>query len=167
MKVVTIGRNPENDVVFNDPSVSRHHCQITQYDNGSFTLSDFGSTNGTYVNGHRISGEVPLSPTDVVRVGNTTMPWKTYLTGETYIPYAATGISAPPAPPTRGFGFGLAGCICGVTGVSVLAIIFSSISLARGERLRGLAISGLITGIIYLGIEFWLFLEFVLLVTLE
>ncbi|MDR2065261.1 MAG: FHA domain-containing protein, partial [Prevotellaceae bacterium] len=58
MKVITIGRKPENSVVINDPLVSRHHLQIIQDDSGNFRLADFGSKNGTFVNGKRISGEV-------------------------------------------------------------------------------------------------------------
>lgn len=78
MKVITIGRLEENDVVINDQCASRHHMQIIQHDDGSFTLSDFGSTNGTYVNGQKISGEIPLNEMDIVRIGNTTIPWRMY-----------------------------------------------------------------------------------------
>jgi hypothetical protein len=80
MNVITIGRSPanENDVVVNDLLVSRHHLQIIQDNNGKFSLVDFGSVNGTFVNGHKVSGEVALNPTDVVRIGNTTLPWNTY-----------------------------------------------------------------------------------------
>ena len=78
MKVITIGRDPSNDKVVSDPCASRHHLQIIQHDDGHFTLSDFGSTNGTYVNGQKISGEIPLKDTDIVRIGNTTIPWRMY-----------------------------------------------------------------------------------------
>lgn len=78
MKVVTIGRSSQNEVTINDSKVSRHHCQIIQHDNGSFSLSDFGSTNGTYVNGKRVRGEVWLNPNDVVRIGDTTLQWRSY-----------------------------------------------------------------------------------------
>lgn len=78
MKVITIGRSSQNDVPINDGKVSRHHCQIIQHDDGSYSLSDFGSTNGTYVNGHKVHGEVRLSPTDVVKIGDTVLKWKNY-----------------------------------------------------------------------------------------
>lgn len=85
MKVITVGRNEENDRVITDPCTSRHHLQIIQHDDGHFTLSDFGSTNGTFVNGQKISGEIPLSDTDIVRIGNTTIPWRMYFdTDEQY-----------------------------------------------------------------------------------
>lgn len=78
MKVITIGRNPNNNVVIDDPKVSRHHLQIIQDDYGSFRIADFGSSNGTFVNGRRIYGEVALSENDIVRIGNTTVAWKQY-----------------------------------------------------------------------------------------
>jgi hypothetical protein len=78
MKVITIGRNPENDVVIKDSFVSRHHCQIIQDDNGNFRLADFGSSNKTFVNGQEIKGEVKINPNDIIRIGNSTLPWESY-----------------------------------------------------------------------------------------
>lgn len=80
MIVITIGRDPNNDIVIaDDPHASRHHLQIIQHDDGRFTLKDFGSTNGTTVNGKRVTGEVPLDETDVVRIGSgNPIPWRAY-----------------------------------------------------------------------------------------
>lgn len=78
MKVITIGREVDNDVVIDDGYASRHHLQIVQSDNGVYKLADFGSSNGTYVNGQRVKGEIVLEPNDVVRIGNTTIPWRMY-----------------------------------------------------------------------------------------
>lgn len=78
MKVITIGRSSNNDVVIDDTKVSRHHLQIIQDDCGNFRISDFGSANGTFINGRKISGEIALSSNDIVRIGNTTVPWKGY-----------------------------------------------------------------------------------------
>lgn len=79
MKVITIGRSTDgNDVVINDAMVSRHHFQIIQDDDGSLRLADFGSTNGTFVNGRRVGGEVDLDINDIIRVGNTTIRWRQY-----------------------------------------------------------------------------------------
>jgi hypothetical protein len=90
MKVITIGRNANNDVVINDPLVSRHHLQIIRDDYGNFRLADFGSKNGTFVNGEKIKGEIRLNLTDVIRIGNTTLPWHGYFP------------PAPPPPPPHG-----------------------------------------------------------------
>lgn len=78
IKVVTFGRSSQNDVVLNDSKASRTHCQIIQYDNGSFAIADFGSTNGTFVNGVRINGQAPLNETDSVRVASTELFWQKY-----------------------------------------------------------------------------------------
>ena len=78
MKVITVGRSSDNDIVVNDSKASRYHLQIIQHDNGDFSLSDFGSTNGTYVNGKKVCGEIPLRTNDIVRIGNTTLPWNNY-----------------------------------------------------------------------------------------
>ena len=76
MKVITIGRSTENnDIVVNDEKVSRNHLQMVMDDNGNYSVVDLGSTNGTYVNGRRISGEVRLQPNDEVRIGQTVLPW--------------------------------------------------------------------------------------------
>lgn len=78
MKVITIGRSRDNCVIVEDEYAGRHHCQITQHDNGTFYLLDKNSTNGTFVNGRQIKGEVMLNQTDTVRIGKTTLPWQTY-----------------------------------------------------------------------------------------
>jgi hypothetical protein len=78
MKVITIGRSPENNIVIGDPKVSRHHLQIILDDYGNFRIADFGSSNGTFVNGRRIFGEATLNPDDIIRIGDTTLPWRSY-----------------------------------------------------------------------------------------
>jgi len=78
MKVITIGRNPENDIVIDDVKVSRTHLQIVQDDNGNFSLVDFNTTNGTLLNGRRIQGETPLHKGDTVQIGNKLLPWESY-----------------------------------------------------------------------------------------
>ena len=82
MKVVTIGRETDNDIVIDDAHASRHHLQIAQHDDGSYSLSDFGSLNGTFVNGQKITGEITLNQSDIVRIGNTTIPWRMYFEQE-------------------------------------------------------------------------------------
>lgn len=80
MKVVSIGRRSSNDVVVNDSLVSREqHCLITE-ENGHYYIFDSNSTNGTYVNGTRIPNAVKtrLHRTDVVRIGNSVLPWQSY-----------------------------------------------------------------------------------------
>lgn len=82
MKVIKIGRSSSNDVNIDDPNVSRAHCQIIQDDYGNYTIIDTNSLNGTFVNGTKRHGEVKLNPNDIVRIGNTTLPWQTYFGNE-------------------------------------------------------------------------------------
>jgi len=68
--VITIGRDPANDLVLMDEQVSRQHAQIRQ-ETGGAVIYDLNSTNGTFVNGKRITGPCPLRPGDVIAVGDT------------------------------------------------------------------------------------------------
>ncbi|RPJ03141.1 MAG: FHA domain-containing protein [Chloroflexi bacterium] len=68
--IITLGRDITNDIVINDPEVSRHHCRLTQ-GGGGFTIEDLGSTNGTFINGQRLTGARPLSHGDMVGLGET------------------------------------------------------------------------------------------------
>lgn len=79
MKVITIGRGPNNDVVIQDDRVSRAHLQIVINDNGICSVVDLNSANGTFVNGERIAGEVQLQPNDTIQIGHTTLPWQEYI----------------------------------------------------------------------------------------
>src|SRR3954469_25352622 len=57
--ITTIGREPDNDVVLDDPSVSRHHARITRSEAG-FTVQDLGSLNETTVDGRGTAGRPTL-----------------------------------------------------------------------------------------------------------
>jgi hypothetical protein len=61
-----IGRDRQNDVVLDDPRVSRKHAEI-RLRLGRYTLYDLQSTNGTYVNGRRVA-EVVLNDGDRISV---------------------------------------------------------------------------------------------------
>jgi len=62
-----IGRSPDVAVVLNDTNVSRRHAEVWRTSEG-VAIRDLQSTNGTFVNGHRITA-VSLSPRDDVTVG--------------------------------------------------------------------------------------------------
>lgn len=62
-----IGRSPQAGVVINDSNVSRQHAEVWRTAEG-VAIRDLRSTNGTFVNGHRIDA-VSLSPRDDIAVG--------------------------------------------------------------------------------------------------
>ena len=73
-EVTTIGSVAGNTVVLADPAVSRKHAGIRKV-NGLYELADLGSTNGVYVNGHKVPKKT-LEPGDIIRVGNTEAVFK-------------------------------------------------------------------------------------------
>jgi pilus assembly protein CpaF len=66
---VTVGRVQGNDVVLPKGNVSKRHCRIYIQD-GHFSVEDHKSTNGTYVNGRKISEPTALTTADKVYVGD-------------------------------------------------------------------------------------------------
>ncbi len=66
--VITIGREAGNTIIINDAEVSRKHTQL-MLQGGKYVLSDIGSTNGTFVNGQRITGQHVLVPGEVISLG--------------------------------------------------------------------------------------------------
>ncbi len=73
--VLVMGRSSENDVVLDDPYASEFHLRLVAQENGMM-LHDLGSTNGTYVNGRRISAPTQLRRGDTIQVGKTVMEVK-------------------------------------------------------------------------------------------
>lgn len=68
-EVTTLGSVAGNTIVLSDPAVSRKHAGI-RWNGQAYELADLGSTNGVYVNGHRMPKKA-LVTGDVLRVGNT------------------------------------------------------------------------------------------------
>ncbi|MCS6800392.1 MAG: FHA domain-containing protein [Chloroflexota bacterium] len=66
-EVITIGRDPSNDIPLNHPQVSRFHARLTRR-GAEVLLTDLGSTNGTFVNGQLIA-TVPLRESDHFQIG--------------------------------------------------------------------------------------------------
>jgi adenylate cyclase len=64
-----IGRSDKNNVVLADDLASRNHAMLQRSDDGKFYITDLGSSNGTFVNGGRISAPVVLRHSDKIRIG--------------------------------------------------------------------------------------------------
>lgn len=69
---LVFGRSTEADVVLSDTFASDLHLRFTP-EEGRVVLQDLGSTNGTYLNGRRISEPVLVARGDTVQVGRTIM----------------------------------------------------------------------------------------------
>jgi hypothetical protein len=70
---VVIGRSREADVQVEDSNASRRHCEVAQENAASWSVTDLGSTNGTELNGQRITGASALAHGDRITVGGTTI----------------------------------------------------------------------------------------------
>jgi len=72
---VLVGKGPASIQITDDPAVSTRHAQVA-LDRGNFVITDLGSTNGTWVNGIRISEPTRLGDGDLVRFGNTQVKFR-------------------------------------------------------------------------------------------
>jgi hypothetical protein len=64
----TIGRHDENSIAIDDGFISGSHAELV-FDQGVWWLQDLGSTNGTFVNDHKVRSRVPVSNGDIVQFG--------------------------------------------------------------------------------------------------
>lgn len=78
MNIISIGRTEDSTIVLNQSNVSRKHAIITQLDSGEIFIEDLNSTNGTFVNGNKIT-KVKLSNNDIVKIGDSFIQWKEYV----------------------------------------------------------------------------------------
>jgi pSer/pThr/pTyr-binding forkhead associated (FHA) protein len=75
MRSWVFGSSADCDVVVDSPLASGRHCQLTESREGFF-LEDLGSTNGTYVDGFRITSATRVAPGMAITLGQTmSMPW--------------------------------------------------------------------------------------------
>lgn len=63
-----LGRDLHSDIVLTDPEVSRRHARLFQK-GSAFMLEDLGSTNGTFVEGQRLTGPYLLQPGETIHLG--------------------------------------------------------------------------------------------------
>jgi hypothetical protein len=107
---VTIGRAPDNDLVIDHLTISRHHARL-QIETGALVLTDLGSANGTFAGETRLSPNTPLLllPGQPVRCGDINLVYQppTDLGSLQTVQPARKPQTEPPAPtptaaPTEG-----------------------------------------------------------------
>jgi hypothetical protein len=74
MGSTVIGRGDQANLRLPDVGISRRHARL-DYDGSQVVLTDLGSTNGTMVNGQRVSA-VALNPGDMIQLGTTTLTFR-------------------------------------------------------------------------------------------
>lgn len=70
---INLGRAADSTFHLDDDYASARHAQLVQSDALTWVLHDLGSTNGTYVNGRRVTEPVSITVGDVIRIGKTLM----------------------------------------------------------------------------------------------
>jgi len=90
--VIRLGRALSNDVILDDPRVSRRHAQL-RWRGGSYHLSDMASRGGTSLNGQSLhqDEELPLNAGDVINLAGVTLT--------VYLESEQPAVDVPPAPP--------------------------------------------------------------------
>lgn len=85
----TIGRVEDNAFQIAEPSVSSRHCEILLR-GSDVVVKDLNSTNGTFINGEKVTAEAVLKPGQTLRLGNIDLRLE--------VPGAAAAPAAPPTP---------------------------------------------------------------------
>lgn len=129
---IVIGRMAGSDMVISDPEVSRRHASIT-WERGQPVIRDLGSTNGTFVNGVRLTGPRALHDGDTVGLGKVQLGFQCPAVAGAY-PTVARPAPPPPAyapPPSpaaearRGPG-GLSWLALGLLGLAVVILLVAA-----------------------------------------
>lgn len=94
MKIITIGRGEDCNIIFSDPVISRKHALLKIYPTGKMEIVDIGQ-NGTFVNGVRLAPNTPYPVTrkDVISFAQVRqLDWKSVPDNMLYIKYVLAGI---------------------------------------------------------------------------
>jgi len=135
----TVGRNHEGELVILASSVSREHAELVRKDSG-WHIRDLGSRNGTFVDGSRVQGRVPLAERSLVKIGDVLL-W--FLAEVVHEP------APPPSMATASAGGGLVRfnispgavelCLVGTTDMGAGGALLSRANGAQSWTERGLA----------------------------
>ena len=87
-EILTIGREPGNDVYVDDNQISRFHA-LVRCNEGEYVILDLGSSNGTFVNDKPVSAPTLLRDNDVIKLGTARLVFR--LKGEAATPVQQQG----------------------------------------------------------------------------
>lgn len=73
--IITIGREPNNDIFIDDDLISRNHALVRRVE-GEYVLLDLGSSNGTFVNDKPVSAPTPLRHDDTIKLGKAVLVFR-------------------------------------------------------------------------------------------
>ncbi len=135
-EMITIGRDASNTIQVNDAEMSRRHARL-QFQGGKYIIEDLGSTNGTNVNGQRLSAPYILRPGDVVSFGEQIVlafEASDFDPGATLASPRSVGarpqpVATPPPPPQSYAGSVTSGPLPPVAGRNNMPIIAGAIIL--------------------------------------
>ena len=66
---ITIGRNSDCDIILDSDTVSRYHASVRILNDGTYSIKDLGSRNGTFINGKKVKGVTKILLTDKIYIG--------------------------------------------------------------------------------------------------
>jgi pSer/pThr/pTyr-binding forkhead associated (FHA) protein len=130
LPVITVGRDPNSTIAFDpvkDDRVSTKHAEIKEM-GGQAVISDMGSRNGTFVNGTKITGTVPLPPGALVQFGDGGP--SVMISFEA----AAAPAAAPAPPPAKKGGMGMMCAVAGCGGVVLFGGLAVVLFLVFGRK---------------------------------
>jgi pSer/pThr/pTyr-binding forkhead associated (FHA) protein len=93
--LLNIGRSPDNEIQLDAQVVSRRHAALEK-DASGWLVREFGSVNGTWLNGGRVEGSAPLKEGDTIQIGSFSL-----VVG----PEGASQVGKLPMPPKSGDGW--------------------------------------------------------------
>lgn len=73
---ITVGRELSNDIILPEPKVSRHHLRLERVSRG-YVLHDLKTSNGTFINRHRVALPTLLQPGDYITIADAVEMWYT------------------------------------------------------------------------------------------
>ncbi len=82
---ITIGRQEGNTIRLTERNVSRRHARLMRQ-NGHVVVEDLGSSNGTRINGERISGQSPIKDGDLIQIGDYDLALQSDTSAQTTLP---------------------------------------------------------------------------------